>query len=659
MRLAALEIQNFRCIDRVRVEFPRYTCLVGPNGAGKSTILAALNVLFRSYEAGGLPSGMLGEEDFHHRNVDEPIIVTATFDSLSADAVATFASYVRHDRLTIRARAYWNSERGHAEVKQYGARLAMADFAPYFKASGDGAKVADLKDIYEWCRTKYSELPTASTKAAMESALREFEEGHSQLCELLDSEDQFYGWSKGANRLAEYIQWVYIPAVKDASTEQDEGKNTALGQLLERAVGAKTNFDGRLAALRAEATSQYAIIVEEEQPGLESLSRILERRLQSWAHPGAQVQIRWHHDPAKSIAIHLPLARAKVGEDEFLGDLCRLGHGLQRSFIVSLLQELASENGSSGPTLLLGFEEPELYQHPPQARHLAAVLEELAEKDAQVIVTTHSPLFVSSKGFESVRMVRKTDASDSVITSMSYDELSRAIGEALGEPPATKSVTMTRIEQIMQPSQNEMYFARRLVLVEGIEDVAFISTHLHLTDRWSEFRRLGLHFVVGGGKTNLSRPLAIAKGFGVPAFVVFDGDAKAENPEGQRRDNRCVLTLSGHSDAEPLPDSTFWGERAVMWFSNIGDSVRDDVGEELWDGAEQTAREEFGLTQGVKRKNNMLISATLEVLQRGGTISPVLDRLCEAILLLGERDIAYDASDPVAAPADSAGELVN
>jgi hypothetical protein len=48
-----------------------------------------------------------------------------------------------------------------------------------------------------------------------------------------------------------------------------------------------------------------------------------------------------------------------------------------------------------------------------------------------------------------------------------------------------------------------------VVLVEGIEDVAYISTHLNLTGRWNEFRRHGYHFVIASGKQNLSRSLAI------------------------------------------------------------------------------------------------------------------------------------------------------
>lgn len=101
-----------------------------------------------------------------------------------------------------------------------------------------------------------------------------------------------------------------------------------------------------------------------------------------------------------------PSAQVKAVEHQFEGSLSRFGHGLQRSFIFTLLQELA-EHDDKGPRLLLGCEEPELYQHPPQALYLAGVMQQLSTQNAQVMVSTHSPHFVSGRNFEQIRMVRK------------------------------------------------------------------------------------------------------------------------------------------------------------------------------------------------------------------------------------------------------------
>ena len=469
----------------------------------------------------------------------------------------------------------------------------------------------------------------------MENALREYEEGHPELCELNREENQFYGWSKGGDRLSKYLQWVYVPAVKDAATEQEEGKTTALGQLLDRTVRTKVDFQEPINKLREDLAERYENIIQKEQSVLDGLSRSLTSRVQDWTHSGTKVQLNWHYNPDKSIKINEPLARLSAGEDEFLGEIARLGHGLQRTVFVSLLQELADDGGENVPVLLLGFEEPELYQHPPQARHMASLLEELSCKNSQIILTTHSPYFVSGKGYENIRMIRKSvDDKRSIVSSVTHSEISKQLASALGEEPRSPTSTMAAIEQIMQPSQNELFFASIILLVEGQEDVAFISTYLQLTGNWNQFRRHGCHFVVAAGKQKLSRPLAVANALGIPAFVVFDSDAKAykDKPGDHPRSNSCILSLCGANGIDPMPEESYWADNVVMWSSNIGDTVREEYGEDIWETSENKARVDQGFLDGIKRKNPLLIAATLEELYENGNQSAVLERVCSSFL---------------------------
>ena len=640
MRLSALRLQNFRSCKDVTIKLDSYTCLVGPNGAGKSTILTALNILFRNTSGASTNLVTLSEEDFCNRDRSMPIVITATFNDLSAEAKEDFRLYVRHDQLVISAQAEWRTDVRTAEVKQYGARMVAKEFAPFFEGLGSGTKVGELKELYVSYRANHPELPHQTVKGEMELALRNYEETHSELCELLESEHQFYGWSKGSNRLAKYLQWVYIPAVKDASAEQDEARNTALGELLQRTIRTKLDFDQPLAQLRDETIKRYNEIVDGQQDALGVLSKALEERLQQWAHPGARVELRWNTEDGKQVSVAPPMARASVGEHDFIGEIARLGHGMQRAFIVSVLQELAAGSDGQVPTLILGFEEPELYQHPPQARHLANVLEELASKDAQVIVTSHSPYFVTGKGFENVRMVRKrSGANDSVVTQVTYGDLSKRIAAAMGEEPRPTTALMAAIEQILQPSQNELFFCGCPVIVEGTEDIAFLATHLKLSDQWSNFRRYGCHFVVAEGKNKLSRPLGIAQALGMPTFVIFDGDTD-KTSESQvkenRRDNGCILGLCG-SEAPALSTTTVWGDNVIMWPTRIADVVRAEVGLEQWNVGEEKAKQRHGLTRDVQRKNGVVVAATVEQLWEDGLRSENLNQVCTRILAFAQR----------------------
>ena len=633
MYLKTLRIKNFRSYVDTTLRLNQYNCFVGPNGAGKSSILSALNILFRDVSN---PTGVtaLGAEDFHLRNTGEPIEITASFAGLSDDAKADLGEYHRQGELTITARAEWNAENRRAEVRQYGSRLVMPQLSPYFEAEHGGARVADLIPIYDELRRSIPDLPTIRTKVGMTSALREYEESHRELCQLLESTDQFYGWSKGANRLARHVQWVYIPAVKHATEEESEGRNSALGALLQRTIRTQVDFHGPTATLKRQLERQYQDLIARNQGVLTDLSQRIQARLREWSHPGVSVSVDWSIDPERGIVLQEPVARATLGEGTFHGELARLGHGLQRSFIVALLTELAATHDNLQPSLILGFEEPELYQHPPQARHLANVLEEVASGGGQVLVATHSPYFVSGHGFESIRLTRKrTDTGISNVTSLTHDELSALLAAAFGETPLPASEMMARVEQVMQPSLSGMFFSCMPVLVEGIEDVAFIATQLHLRGQWTEFRRIGGHLVVCAGKTNVSRPLAMAKGLGIPTFLVFDSDsADTDNEPNHRRHNACILRLAGFGDVDPWPDGTIWKDRLVMCSPNLATLICTDVGSDTWGEAKEAAKRTLGITGQLSRKNTLWISATLEELHGRGIAIPSLDRICDSIL---------------------------
>jgi predicted ATP-dependent endonuclease of OLD family len=642
MRLTSLRIENFRSFKDETICFNDYTCLVGPNGAGKSAILNALNVFFRNSASSATNVLALTDEDYHHKNVEVPIRITLTFEDLSEGAKDDFKHYFRQDKLIVFAKASWDREKKIAEVKQYGSRLVMRAFARFFEADNKGAKVGELKEVYREIMKEVPNLEEPSTKVQMVEALRSYEEANPEKCELLDDTEQFYGWTRGENKLRKYIQWVFVPAVKDASSEQEESSKTALGQLLERTIRTRVSFEQPISDLKKQLEQSYKEIIDKERQALAEVQKSIEGRLRKWASSSATVDLNWYYDPDKSLVINEPVARVAVGEDDFVGEIARLGHGMQRAFIVSMLQELASSDQEHSPKLLLGFEEPELYQHPPQAQHIANVLEELAtqaEGNAQIIVSTHSPYFVSTRGFENVRVVRKQrNGCCSSVRSTTFGKVEKCLADALGETPASPSSLMARVEQVMRPSQKELFFCKAMILVEGIEDIAFISTHLELSKKWSKFRELGCHFVEGGGKTSLSRPLAIAKELSIPVFIVFDSDAHTPSRDTER-DNSCILKLCGADGVDSLPRENFFGKNLVMWKSKIGDVIRDDFGAEVWDFAEAEARGEKGFTD-VRRKNSMLITATLEKLNSSGNRSELLDRLCNKILDFAEHVVS-------------------
>lgn len=279
MRLARVEIENFRTIKSADVRFTDYTCFVGQNGAGKSTVLNALNVFFRQSSNTGTNLQFLDSEDFHCQNTEEPIVIKATFSDLSPEAESEFSHYARAGTLIITAKAVFDKIANHAPVLHFGARMAMAEFAPFFEAESRGEKVGVLNPLFDELRSKFPELEKGTSKEAKIVALRNFEAERPELCVSIPSADQFYGVSKGANKLEKFIQWVYVPAVKDAIDEQSEQKNGALGKLLARAVRAKTNFQADIESIKSKAQEDYQKLLDDNKPALRDISRSLNDKL--------------------------------------------------------------------------------------------------------------------------------------------------------------------------------------------------------------------------------------------------------------------------------------------------------------------------------------------------------------------------------------------
>lgn len=633
MRLAEVYIENFRSFERETIAFDNYTCFVGPNGSGKSTVLTALNVFFRNNTLPSIDINNLTAEDFHHRNTGSPIKIRLTFTNLNTAAQEDFKHYLRQQKLIVQAEAVWNQKTEAATVKQYGFRLVMQEFTKFFEALDQKAKVGQLKEIFTEIKALFPDLTAASTKDEMIEALRSYEEKHPEMCRLHPDSNEFYGWSKGANKLAKYIQWVYVPAVKDASSEQQESGKTALGQLLDRTIRAKIDFDNPLAKMKEEAKAKYNALIDRERGILIELENSLANKLRTWS-PGANLQLNWHYDDDKSIVINPPAARVSIGEGEFIGEIARLGHGLQRSFLVSILNELAETDQENRPTLLLGIEEPELYQHPPQARHVSTVLQQMAlesKKNSQVIITTHSPYFVSCENFPNIRMVRKHQNRYSRTYSTTYEQLEGIVSQSLGEAGSIESF-IARLGPILCPSQNELFFSSVPILVEGPEDVAYIATQLELEGSLYKFKKLGCHFIIADGKNKMSRLLAIAIELKMPVYTVFDRD-RSKPAQDNLRDNACILKLCKYKGT--IDNDTIWAQNLTAWPENIGNTVADDFGSAEWSSACNTVQIKRNL-QNVKLKNALMIGYVLKEFSLSKKYSTSLSKLCTNILTYAE-----------------------
>lgn len=632
MRLHTLRIRNFRCFDDVLVVFEGYTCLVGANGAGKSTVLAALNVLFRERDNASTDTSWLDAQDFHKRDTSRAVQITATFVDLPKEAVEELSDYVRHGQLVVSAIAEFDTATQRAEVRQAGERLGMAAFAPFFRAQNNKEKVERLREIYEQIRGTIQDLPPPGSGPAMLKALQEYEAARQEQCVLLRSDDEFYGATKGKGKLDRFVQWVYIPAVKDARHEQSEGRGSALGKLIARTVRTKTKFDEQVKQIKEEMTSRYQKLLDSNQGSLDQVSKALGDRVKAWAHPATEVSVQWIQDAEKAIKVEEPIAKAMAGETGFVGDLARLGHGLQRSFILAVLQELALSDDANQPTLILGCEEPELYQHPPQARHLASIMADLSQANSQIVVSTHSTHFVSGLAFEQTRLVRKDAKGVSTVHSAQLDAVSKTIATWTGKPYARPEGMRARIHQAMLFSAAEMFFGAKVLIVEGVEDVAYLTTHFCLRGVWDEMRSLGMVIVPASCKSRIVELLAICRELSIPAYAVWDGDDhethKDRRPKHEN-DNRALHAAVG-SNAGPFTQGNVTAPTFATWQTELSREVKNDLGGD-WEKYHNQACNACGDMAEMK-KNVLYVAELLAEAHAGGGSTATLDNLTNQVM---------------------------
>ena len=258
----------------------------------------------------------------------------------------------------------------------------------------------------------------------------------------------------------------------------------------------------------------------------------------------------------------------------------------------------------------------------------------MAKGNNQVLVTTHSPLFVSGDGFENTRLVRAPqNNTGSKVKTLTYKSLCDRIRTVSSRDRELRlEGLVAKIHQALQPNIAEMFFVRVPVLVEGQEDVAYITSELHLSNQWSEYRHLGCHLIPVNGKSNLIKPLAIAQELELPVFTIFDADGDTKGKDHRtrhKRDNKALISLLD-VNYEPFPSENIIEKNHAIWKTNIGSVVKTEFGNH-YDQVVESARVHYA-HEGVLEKNEFFISEWLNIAREKGIKSQTLQQLCTAIL---------------------------
>jgi len=641
-----IRVKNFRCIEEATLETDVLTVLVGRNGTGKSTFLKALDLFYQ-------PNANYTEEDFFNRNTSRPIEITVTFGELTEKERELFKSHIDGDTLTVSKVFTWPIQRG--SQKYYGKTKRNPDFQRVRTTQ----KVTEKRQFYRELKVSgYGDLPDLpgnASKDAIENALQEWENGHPDRLEWIQDEGQFFGFKEvGQAQLERFTRFILIPAVRDASQDATEARGAIISQLMDLVVRKTLAEREDIKQLREETQKKYKEIVDPNRlQELQKLQETLTDTIQLFA-PETEVILAWQ--AAEDISIPLPKAYVNLQEQGFASAVERTGHGTQRAFILTMLHHLAivessqtreeseGEDSSFLPNIILGIEEPELYQHPTRLRHLAEIFLQLVSGkiagvgQLQIIYTTHSPLLVDLQRFDQIRVLRRISISSdrpkqTEICQASLEDVTRVIekAETGNEGNYNPEGTRARLKTLMTPWTNEGFFADVVVLVEGEEDRAAILGIAKAMEH--SFDSEGISVIPCMGKSNLHKAAAVFKALSIPIYVIWDSDEDNKKDRKNHIKQNHTLLRFFNQGIEDYPARI--GENFACFKKNMTTVLREEIGQDLYDTVMREIADAYGY-QEIKqaRKNPLVIEELIKRAQAKGKECRTLNAIVEKILIL-------------------------
>jgi len=657
MNIKSLHVRQYRSILDETLQCSQLTALLGPNGCGKSSFLRALDLFYS-------PHPRFSIDDFYACDASSDIEIEVIFTALTEEEKDCFRDYVREEDLRV-VRVFSLCE-GKTSDKCYGYRPQNPDFLSLRAAGG----ATQQRGFYEQLRQQviYAQFPRWTNRGDVLAYLEHWESDHSGCCISEKDSGDFFGFDQGKpGDLTQYTRFIFIPAVRDAATDATEGKGSAITELtnlfLRNALSNRDEFK----RLKAEFQQRYDELFNRESlPEVQELEVQLTQTLQEFA-PGASVSLSL--GTGSVVDVPLPKVEVQLTEDGYPSDITRKGHGIQRAFIVTLLQHQAvaqpqisaagdtSETSGSYapsedqrfPALVLAIEEPELYQHPARQRHFANVLSRLAggtvngvARQTQVLYCTHSPLFVSIDWFDNLRLLRKArvkEASQPMVTRVTYttlDQVANILWNATGSmlPSYSGSTLRPRLRSLMTPWMNEGFFADVVVLVEGEDDRAAIQGVAALLNY--DLESQGIVIIPCDGKSNLGKAAVIFRSLEIPTYVIWDSDnhsyTKQSDIDRTTGENRCLLRLMGRPQAD-------WPNEIMDTFAcfdtNLEKTLMQEIGEIVFNQLLEECQRDFDISKPKQAvKNPLVIAALLQKAKAEGKGSITLEQIFHRVKAL-------------------------
>lgn len=520
MKLSKIRIQNYRKLHDVEVDLGDATFLIGANNSGKTSTLSAIEYLLTGKKLEPDCRSKYVDVDGNEQVCQDDIIFEGTFVDVKPEILNERG--FNADRLT--------------KVKDNDGNVTYS-FVYRVRFSNDGKPHREmlmhkekLKSVYEGCEKPQDFIDKGAnadlfagkelTKKFSAAEKKTFEDVYPSLYELEPDIDWFEnpGGIPG-NVLSKLPRFLKIEA-DVLSEEMDASKSSTLHDLLQYI------FED----IRKDSEHYQKAVTE-----LTALAKEMDPDDENSAFGQLMKDMNKVVDdvfPKATINVETDLANADTLRPKFgvtmssnvTTDVLHQGTGLIRSAVFALLRfdkRRREHIGEVDPRgLVIGFEEPELFLHPNAAENMRRVIYELAEKNSQIVATTHSPYMIDlSKKPRQVLNSYSITANE--FTNVAAFNLTDAF-QSIQDDDRTRVKMIQKIDDYV----SRVFFAQKVVIVEGdTEDVVFKKTISVMPEDVKKEIGAKYQIIKATGKATMISFVKYLKALNVDAFVVHDEDS--------------------------------------------------------------------------------------------------------------------------------------
>ncbi|MBA4603809.1 ATP-dependent nuclease [Thermoactinomyces mirandus] len=294
--------------------------------------------------------------------------------------------------------------------------------------------------------------------------------------------------------LKEFLpQFIYIRSIRDIDKASRVNSQSILGKLMLPLIENEKTISDKKEKLEASISSQIEDVFQDVQNILREQSPDV-RKLE------AELEIRIER------GINLNIS---VDDGYTTTHIEKKGSGIQSSLIVSLFRVYARRHFQKN--IVFGIEEPDAFLHVGAQRKIVHSLQLITQDHGQVILTTHSTVFIDRGNLKGITLLKRDENREVVAKRIKKDRDTSAIQEEL------------------EIRNSDWLLWDAVLMVEG-------DTERKVIDIWARtwgenLDSIGIKILKMGGKDKALyyANASILDDLGIPYAVILDSDNK--NPE--------------------------------------------------------------------------------------------------------------------------------